>query len=218
MSGGTTSSRSRTRPASRSRWRARTCSTSSTPPARPPNRRASCTPPPAICSASAATHRWVFDIKDDDIYWAAADIGWVTGHTYIVYGPLANGTTGVMYEGTPDFPIVGALVGDHRAVQGHDPLHRADRDSRPHEAGRPARREARSLFAPACSARSASRSTPRRGSGTTSTSAQGRCPIVDTWWQTETGGIMISPIPEPHHDQARLGDLPASRHQGRRGR
>ena len=74
--------------------------------------------------------------KDDDIYWAAADIGWVTGHSYIVYGPLANGATGVMYEGTPDFPIVGALVGDHRAVQGHDPLHRADRDPRPHEAGR----------------------------------------------------------------------------------
>ena len=55
-------------------------------------------------SASATTHRYVFDIKDDDIYWCAADIGWVTGHSYIVYGPLANGTTGVMYEGTPDHP------------------------------------------------------------------------------------------------------------------
>ncbi|MGH2562288.1 MAG: AMP-binding protein, partial [Thermomicrobiales bacterium] len=52
----------------------------------------------------AATHKWVFDVKDDDVYWAAADIGWVTGHSYIVYGPLANGSTGVMYEGTPDYP------------------------------------------------------------------------------------------------------------------
>ena len=71
----------------------------------------------------SATHRWVFDLKDDDIYWAAADIGWVTGHSYIVYGPLANGTTSVMYEGTPDHPSMGALVGDHRALQGHDSLH-----------------------------------------------------------------------------------------------
>jgi len=52
----------------------------------------------------STTHRYVFDIKEDDVYWCTADIGWVTGHSYIVYGPLANGTTTVMYEGTPDFP------------------------------------------------------------------------------------------------------------------
>jgi len=54
--------------------------------------------------AVSTTHRYVFDIKEDDVYWCTADIGWVTGHSYIVYGPLANGTTTVMYEGTPDFP------------------------------------------------------------------------------------------------------------------
>ena len=81
-----------------------TCSTSSTPPAPPASPRASCTPPPATCWARRLTTKWVFDLKDDDIYWCTADIGWVTGHSYIVYGPLANGATTVMYEGAPDYP------------------------------------------------------------------------------------------------------------------
>ena len=114
----------------------------------------------------AATHRMIFDIHEDDVFWCAADIGWVTGHSYIVYGPLANHTTGIMYEGAPDWPDKDRLVGDRRAVPGHDPVHGADRDPRVHAMGHRARREARPLVARGCSARWASRSTPRRGSGT----------------------------------------------------
>ena len=84
----------------------------------------------------SATHRLVFDIKPEtDVYWTAADIGWVTGHSYIVYGPLANGTTSVMYEGTPDTPGPGPLVADRREVQGQDPLHRAHHHPDLHEVG-----------------------------------------------------------------------------------
>ena len=85
---------------------------------------------------AAFTHWAVFDIKPDDVYWCAADIGWVTGHSYIVYGPLANATTGVLYEGAPDTPVVGPLVADRRGLQGHDPVLRADGHPRVHEAGR----------------------------------------------------------------------------------
>ena len=68
----------------------------------------------------AFTHKYVFDLHPEtDVYWCAADIGWVTGHSYIVYGPLANGATSVMYEGTPDYPGQGPLVVDHRALRGH---------------------------------------------------------------------------------------------------
>ena len=90
----------------------------------------------------------IFDLKPDDVYWCAADIGWVTGHSYIVYGPLANATTGVMYEGAPDTPGVGSLVADHRGLQGHDPVLRPDRDPGVHEAGRrscPAKHDLSSL-------------------------------------------------------------------------
>ena len=87
-----------------SRWMPRTCSSSSTPAAPRASPRASCTPPAVIWSGVSTTHRYVFDIKEDDVYWCTADIGWVTGHSYIVYGPLANGATTLMYEGTPDFP------------------------------------------------------------------------------------------------------------------
>ena len=93
------------RPSARpSRWTPRTCCTSSTP-------RGSTGKPKGIIHTTggylagiAATHKWVFDLKEDDVYWCTADVGWVTGHSYVVYGPLANGATTVMYEGTPDFP------------------------------------------------------------------------------------------------------------------
>ena len=62
----------------------------------------------------ATTHRYVFDIKEDDVYWCTADIGWVTGHSYVVYGPLANGATSLMYEGTPDYPRPRPLLVHHR--------------------------------------------------------------------------------------------------------
>ena len=120
----------------------------------------------------ATTHHYIFDLKpDDDVYWCAADIGWITGHSYIVYGPLCNRPTSVLYEGTPDYPGQGPLVGDRRALQGDDPLHGADGDPLAHEVGAGARGRSTTSRRCACSARSASRSTRRRGSGTASTSA-----------------------------------------------
>ncbi len=142
----------------------------------------------------SATHRWVFDIKDDDIYWAAADIGWVTGHSYIVYGPLANCTTGVMYEGTPDHPSwerwweiverykVTILYCAPTAIRSHmkqGPQYAAKHDLSSlrllGSVGEPINPEAWMWY--------------HRYIGAE------HCPIVDTWWQTETGCIMISPIP-----------------------
>ena len=128
------------------------------------------------------------------------------GTRYIVYGPLANGATQVMYEGTPDTPHRGPLVGDRREVQRLDPLHRADRDPHVHEVGRRHPRRVRPVVAARCSARSASRSTPRRGCGTAASSAATAAPIVDTWWQTETGAHHDQPAARRHRDQARLGD------------
>ncbi len=97
-----------------------------------------------------ATTKWVFDLKEDDVYWCTADIGWVTGHSYVVYGPLANGATVVMYEGAPDWPQQGALLGDHRASRRHDPLHGAHRHPRIHALGHRLAGEARlELAAPA---------------------------------------------------------------------
>ena len=96
----------------------------------------------------AYTHKYVFDLKPDtDVYWCTADVGWVTGHSYIVYGPLANRATSVLYEGTPDHPGQGPALVDRREVQGDDLLHRADRDPDVHEVGRRAARRARPLVA-----------------------------------------------------------------------
>ena len=91
-------------PARPRRWTRRTRSTSCTPPARPASPRASSTPPAGYLVGAYATSKWIFDLKDDDVYWCTADIGWVTGHSYVVYGPLANGATCLMYEGAPDTP------------------------------------------------------------------------------------------------------------------
>ena len=82
------------------------------------------------------THKLVFDLKEErDVYWCAADIGWVTGHSYIVYGPLANGATSVIYEGTPDFPDKDRFWEIVERYKRHDSLHRADGDSHVHEVG-----------------------------------------------------------------------------------
>ena len=119
----------------------------------------------------ATTHHYVFDVKPDSVYWCAADVGWVTGHSYIVYGPLCNGTTGVMYEGTPDFPDKDRwweIVERYKA----DILYTAPTAIRTHMKWGPEYAQRHDLSsACGCSARSASRSTPRPGSGTTSTSA-----------------------------------------------
>jgi len=143
----------------------------------------------------AYTHRYVFDLHpEDDVYWCAADVGWVTGHSYIVYGPLANGATSVMYEGTPDHPGRDRwwdIIERHRVTilycaptairtfmkwgaqepEGHDLSSLRLLGS----VGEPINPEAWMWYA-------------LHIGGT-------RCPIVDTWWQTETGAIMISPLP-----------------------
>jgi acetyl-CoA synthetase len=142
----------------------------------------------------ATTHRYVFDIKDDDIYWCAADVGWVTGHSYIVYGPLTNGTTGVMYEGTPDYPAwdrwwdiierykVTIIYTAPTAIRAHmkqGPQHAEKHDLSSLRllgtVGEPINPEAWMWY-------------HRHIGGE-------NCPIVDTWWQTETGMIMITPLP-----------------------
>jgi acetyl-CoA synthetase len=140
------------------------------------------------------THKWVFDIREDDIYWCTADVGWVTGHSYIVYGPLANGSTVVMYEGAPNHPredrfweiiakykvtvfytaptAIRAFVkwGD-KWPKGHDLSSLRVLGT----VGEPINPEAWIWYHQVIGG--------------------GRCPIVDTWWQTETGAIMISPLP-----------------------
>ena len=148
----------------------------------------------ATCWARSYTHEIVFDIKPDDVYWCAADIGWVTGHSYIVYGPLANATTGVMYEGAPDTPAWDRwwqIVEKYKVTI----LYCAPTAIRAFM--KQGEECPRSTICRRCGcwARWASRSTPRRGSGTTSNIGGERCPIVDTWWQTETGMILITPLP-----------------------
>jgi acetyl-CoA synthetase len=143
---------------------------------------------------ASLTHKWVFDAKEEDVYWCSADIGWVTGHSYIVYGPLANGTTGVLYEGSPDWPDKDrwwAMVAKYgvnifytaptaiRAVMKWGESHPAKHDLSSLRllgtVGEPINPEAWMWYHQKI--------------------GQGRCPIVDTWWQTETGSIMISPLP-----------------------
>ncbi|MDQ6774367.1 MAG: acetate--CoA ligase [Candidatus Dormibacteraeota bacterium] len=142
----------------------------------------------------ATTHHYIFDIKPDTVYWCAADVGWITGHSYIVYGPLANGTTSVMYEGTPDFPDkdrwwaiverykVSVLYTAPTAIRTHmkwGPEHAAKHDLSSLRllgtVGEPINPEAWVWY--------------REHVG------GDRTPVVDTWWQTETGMILITPLP-----------------------
>ena len=142
----------------------------------------------------AATHRWVFDLKDDDVYWCTADIGWVTGHSYIVYGPLANGATTVMYEGTPDFPDKDRFW---RIIEKHGITicYTAPTAIRTFMRwGDEYPEPLRPLQPPA--ARQRRRADQPRGLGLVLEGhRRGRCPVVDTWWQTETGNILITPLP-----------------------
>ena len=134
-------------------------------------------------------------LQADDVFWCTADVGWVTGHTYITYGPLAVGATEVMFEGIPTYPDAGRfwkLIQDHKVSV----FYTAPTAIRSLiKAGRRPAEEIRPQHRCAFSAPSASRSIPKHGCGTTRWSADSRCPIVDTWWQTETGGHMISPLP-----------------------
>jgi acetyl-CoA synthetase len=143
---------------------------------------------------AAMTHKYVFDYRDGDIYWCTADVGWVTGHTYIVYGPLANGATTLMFEGIPTWPDSGRfweVIDKHqvntfytaptaiRALmgQGDEPVKRHSRASLRllGSVGEPINPEAWEWY--------------YRVVG------DQRCPVVDTWWQTETGGVLITPLP-----------------------
>jgi acetyl-CoA synthetase len=141
-----------------------------------------------------ATHGWVFDPKDDDVYWCTADIGWVTGHTYVVFAPLTHGLTSVMYEGALDYPGanrwweiverygVTILYTSPTAIRSL--MRYGDHLPRGHDLN--SLRLLGSVGEPI---------NPAAWQWYSDVIGQGRCPIVDTWWQTETGGIMISPSP-----------------------
>ena len=119
----------------------------------------------------SATHHYIFDLKPEtDVYGCAADIGWITGHSYIVYGPLCNGATSVLYEGTPGLPGQGALVVDRRALRRDDPLHRADGDPRTWKWG-PEHAAQHDLTSLRLLGSVGEPINPEAGSGTTSTSA-----------------------------------------------
>ena len=140
------------------------------------------------------THEAVFDLRDDDVYWCTADVGWVTGHSYIVYGPLCNAATSLVFEGVPNYPDVSRfwnVIDKHQVTifytaptairalmrEGEGPVKKTSRKSLRllGSVGEPINPEAWRWYADVV--------------------GDGRCPIVDTWWQTETGGILISPLP-----------------------
>jgi acetyl-CoA synthetase len=143
---------------------------------------------------AAMTHQYVFDYHDGDIYWCTADVGWVTGHSYIVYGPLANGATTLMFEGVPTYPSISRFweVIDKHKVNIFYTAPTAIRALMQRRRGA-GEEDLAQVAAPARLGRRADQSgslgmvSPRR--------RRERCPIVDTWWQTETGGILITPLP-----------------------
>ena len=143
---------------------------------------------------ASLTHERVFDLREDDIYWCTADVGWITGHSYVVYGPLANGATVVMFDGVPNYPDFSRfwnVVDKHKVTlfytaptairalmrEGDGPVKKTSRKSLRilGTVGEPINPEAWEWYSRVV--------------------GDGRCPIVDTWWQTETGGIMITPLP-----------------------
>ncbi|MGQ0433460.1 MAG: acetate--CoA ligase [Microthrixaceae bacterium] len=143
----------------------------------------------------AFTHKYVFDLHPDtDVYWCAADIGWVTGHSYIVYGPLTNGTTSVMYEGTPDTPGKDRLwdIAERYGVTILYTAPTAIRTFMKWGAQEPERHDLSSLRLLGSVGEPIN---PEAWMWYHTNIGGGRCPIVDTWWQTETGAIMISPLP-----------------------
>ena len=141
-----------------------------------------------------ATTNLVFDLKDDDVYWCTADVGWVTGHSYIVYGPLANGATVVMYEGAPDWPDRGRfwqMIEKYRATIFYT-APTAIRAFMRWGTDYPAKNDLSSLRLLGTVGEPIN---PEAWMWYHQYIGGGNCPIVDTWWQTETGGIMITPLP-----------------------
>jgi acetyl-CoA synthetase len=141
-----------------------------------------------------ATTQLVFDLKEEDVYWCTADVGWVTGHSYIVYGPLANGASVLMYEGAPDWPDRGRFwkVVEDRGVTVFYTAPTAIRAFMRWGTDWPAARDLSSLRLLGTVGEPIN---PEAWMWYHEHIGGGRCPIVDTWWQTETGGIMITPLP-----------------------
>ena len=140
------------------------------------------------------TTQWIFDLREDDVYWCTADIGWVTGHSYIVYGPLANGATGVMYEGSPDFPDKDrfwSIVERHRVTV----LYTAPTAIRTFMKWGPQYPQRHDLSSLRLLGTVGEPINPEAWVWYYLHIGGERCPIVDTWWQTETGMILITPLP-----------------------
>ncbi|HEX2255285.1 MAG TPA: acetate--CoA ligase [Afifellaceae bacterium] len=143
---------------------------------------------------TSMTHQYVFDYHDGDIYWCTADVGWVTGHSYIVYGPLANGATTLMFEGVPNYPSASRFweVIDKHGVNTFYTAPTAIRalmgagDSHVTKTSRKSLRLLGTVGEPI---------NPEAWEWYYQVVGDGRCPVVDTWWQTETGGILITPLP-----------------------
>jgi acetyl-CoA synthetase len=142
----------------------------------------------------AATTKYVFDLKDEDVFWCTADVGWVTGHSYVVYGPLANGATVLMYEGAPDWPERDRFwkIVARYGVTVFYTAPTAIRAFMKWGTEHPARHDLSSLRLLGSVGEPIN---PEAWMWYHEHIGAGRCPIVDTWWQTETGGIMITPLP-----------------------
>jgi acetyl-CoA synthetase len=143
---------------------------------------------------TATTHHYIFDVKPDSVYWCAADIGWVTGHSYIVYGPLCNGTTSVLYEGVPDFPDRERwwdIIERYKV----DILYTAPTAIRAHMKWGPEHAQAHDLSSLRLLGSVGEPINPEAWMWYRETIGAGKTPVVDTWWQTETGMIAITPLP-----------------------
>jgi len=143
---------------------------------------------------SALTHKYIFDYHDGDIWWCTADIGWVTGHSYIIYGPLANGATTVMFEGVPTYPDAGRfweVVDKHKVTQFYT-APTAIRALMAHGEEIPAKYDLSSIKVLGSVGEPIN---PEAWRWYHKNIGHEKCPIVDTWWQTETGGILITPLP-----------------------
>jgi acetyl-CoA synthetase len=142
----------------------------------------------------ASTHHYIFDVKPDSVYWCAADVGWVTGHSYIVYGPLCNGTTGVMYEGVPNYPDAERwweIVERYKV----DILYTAPTAIRSHMKWGPEHAQKHDLSSLRLLGTVGEPINPEAWMWYREHIGGDRTPVVDTWWQTETGMILISPLP-----------------------
>ena len=150
------------------------------------------------------TMKWIFDYKPSDVFWCTADVGWVTGHTYITYGPLAVGATEIMFEGIPTYPDAGRfwnIIQDHKVNM----FYTAPTAIRSLiKAGADAAEEIRPVQSLRILGTVGEPINPEAWMWYHKIVAAARCPIVDTWWQTETGGHMISPLPGATPTGARL--------------